>query len=299
MHILSDSKRIFGLDLVRCIAILCVLMAHSITVFLIPFVHNNFTARLERIFNYPFGFLGVEIFFVLSGYLIGSIIIKKIINGGSVKELFNFYKRRWLRTLPLYFLVVFLLLFNPLANFYFSWLNLVFLQNFDAIALQFNPVSWSLSIEEWFYIVIPFLFLCFVKKNEARTFFIFCLSVVLFSIISRIFYVITFNPDFDFGVRRFIFLRMDSLMIGVLFSGIKYYYGYLYDFLIKKRRIILLLSLIGLFLTSFYLALHDQITLNHSFFARVFLFPTVSLFCGLLIISLETAKPPRVMAKAI
>lgn len=303
MKILEDKNRIFGLDLVRFFAITFVLIAHAISVFLIPYTQNAFLRGvLGRVFSYPLGFFGVEIFFVLSGYLIGTIIIKKIVQNKTLKELFNFYIRRWFRTLPLYFLVVFLLLFNPYVNSNFSWKSLVFLQNFSQSALEFNPVSWSLAVEEWFYLLIPFLFFILFKinkKREDRFFVIVCSSIVILSIIARVFYVGLNNPSFDFGIRRHIFLRLDSLTIGILFAGVKYYYSYIYDFFQKNKIRLFVISSLCLIATYLFIILHSQFELDESFFARVFLTSIISFICGFLLFSIENFKFSNKISKVI
>lgn len=298
----AKKERIHGLDLVRAIAIICVLLAHLIGVFLVPVLKNNFIAGVfGSVFSYPLGIFGVEIFFVLSGYLIGRIVIKKVIEENSIRSLFNFYVRRWFRTIPLYMLVVVLLLFAPYAN-HFYWQNLVFIQNFFPNALDFNPVSWSLSIEEWFYLLVPFfLFLVFYlhKGNKAKAFMGTCASIIVFSVLGRIIYTLNFNPNFDYGIRKQIFFRLDSITVGVLFAGIRYYYLDFYNFLIKNRKILLILSLMSLFFIECYLAFTTHQYLDNSFFARVFFFPILSLCCGFFMISLEKVNIKKVFLKYV
>lgn len=298
----TKNKRIFGLDLVRAIAIVCVLLAHFIGVFLVPIFKDRFVAGVfGKVFSYPLGVFGVEIFFVLSGYLIGRIIIKKIVEENSLKNLFNFYTRRWLRTLPLYFLVIALLLFAPYANDFY-WQNLLFIQNFNPNALDFNPVSWSLSIEEYFYLIVPFivfLVFYFYKGNKAKAFMWTCVCIVVLSIVARVWYINNFTPNFDYGIRKQIFLRLDSLTIGVLFAGMRYYYRAIYDRLIQNRKLVLAVSLVALFLIECYLSFNTHNHFNNSFFARVMLFPLISLCCGFFMISLENIKIKNTYSKYI
>ncbi len=92
------GKRVFGLDLMRAFAIIFVVMGHG-------------SWMLDKAdTDFPWiGFIdGVELFFVLSGFLIGGILIKLFQNTKSlgVKTLWNFWIRRWFRTLPNYYLIL-------------------------------------------------------------------------------------------------------------------------------------------------------------------------------------------------
>ena len=93
------SKRVFGLDLMRAIAIINVVIVHASWMNIFP--------------NYPWIPIipGVELFFVLSGFLIGTILLNTFLNEErfGVKQMARFWKRRWFRTLPNYYLI---LLFN-------------------------------------------------------------------------------------------------------------------------------------------------------------------------------------------
>src|SRR5215471_18931583 len=93
------GQRIYGLDIIRAVAILTVVYMHALLNFGIP-----------AMYRYSIGD-GVSIFFVLSGFLIGKILLK-IINKPSVSfgDLKNFWFRRWMRTLPAYYFVLTLLI---------------------------------------------------------------------------------------------------------------------------------------------------------------------------------------------
>ena len=235
MH--HDHKRIFGLDLLRFAAIMCVLLAHTA-----GFISYGNT--LNVIANYG-AILGVEFFFVLSGMLIGTIIIKthvmeKITTFSSVNV---FWIRRWFRTLPNYYLM-FLVYF--VMDFFFEhipnidglkWASyLLFLQN--AVTPENNTfygVAWSLCIEEWFYLLFPLLLILiqgfFKKKSTSLLIAIFVFMVL--PLLVRAILVFTSNIEWDAGFRKMLFIRLDGIAIGVLSAFINYYFS---DFWTKNKN---------------------------------------------------------------
>lgn len=160
---MSDRARILELDAVRGIACLLVLFDHlySVPGFL----------RFEHIRLFNGGFIGVDIFFVLSGFLISYLLCNEITQSGTI-NIKNFYWRRLLRLTPA--LVVALVVFSiPIERlsgiqvwrsdyFYlFTYTTLLpklleVYQLFDLRPTYF-PQAWSLSIEELFYLGFPFL----------------------------------------------------------------------------------------------------------------------------------------------
>ena len=190
------SRRNFGLDIVRSTAILLVLASHSLF-FLFPF----YGRQLVEVFG-VFGSYGVEIFFVLSGFLIGQLVIKEVLSPPGLRGLGHFWVRRWFRTLPPYYLV---LAIRTLTGHPFHWRFLVFLQNFDAKVLSSFPVSWSLSIEEWFYLLTPLLLLLAFMGSRRRgpsVFFVTCALIAVVAFVARAICVVKWNMQ----VRDHIFL---------------------------------------------------------------------------------------------
>lgn len=154
------DKRIFGLDVLRSFAIIMVLLSHS---------RIFFSASIDLQYLGLFGYYGVELFFVLSGFLIGGVLLRNINSKSSWLEILNFYIYRWMRTLPSYYLVLLIYIFVDIMNsgtYDFHLYHFVFLQNFFLSELNFFGVSWSLAIEEWFYLIIPWFILFIPSKGK-------------------------------------------------------------------------------------------------------------------------------------
>ena len=152
-----------GLDLVRSAAIGAVLLSHSAEWWLGPGPQTAIQAGF-------IGRAGVEAFFSLSGFLIGGILLRAIHAGGfGPGAIALFWTRRWMRTLPAYWVLILLL------NWHFGtgdWRSLLFLQNFVP-RTQWTPLTphtWSLVLEEWFYLWVPLgaaLMLLAVRRSWA------------------------------------------------------------------------------------------------------------------------------------
>ena len=148
---MSPARPNFGLDLVRASAIALVLFDHS---------HEWWTgtAQPQEVQAAFIGRVGVETFFSLSGFLIGTILLRLLAAGAGWRGLAGFWTRRWLRTLPAYWAVLLLLgcWFGKL-----DWRSMVFVQNFVPRRgwLPLTNHMWSLVLEEWFYLFVPVLLL--------------------------------------------------------------------------------------------------------------------------------------------
>lgn len=216
------AERVFGLDVMRATAITLVLVSHG----------GIWFAKQRLVFGIACvsGYLGVELFFVLSGFLIGSILFSWLTNPDSSTTLVSFWRRRWLRTLPNYFLF---LVINALVGvwFYHSWPPVwryaLFLQNFSSAPGQFFGESWSLAIEEWFYLVIPLLFVVAVRLSpkhfRGNSLFISC-AVIGIVTIARGIYVVATEPMWMTGVREIVIYRLDACMFGVVAAWVKHFY---------------------------------------------------------------------------
>lgn len=224
-----SKERNIGLDIMRCAAIILVLICHYSSPFY-PFVGTGYIERAFNLMNWLFGFYGVEFFFILSGFLIGTIYFKTIQNSGIdiYKSLWTFMRRRWWRTLPNYYLFVILnivVIYLVGGVFYVEEIakSLLFLQKLvPSKNLMFFGVSWSLTVEEWFYFLLPISFILFhfFTKNRSIVLKLSIVALFLLPNIIKLIYIIN-NPlyaDHEEPFRIATFFRLDSIFAGVLFS---------------------------------------------------------------------------------
>jgi peptidoglycan/LPS O-acetylase OafA/YrhL len=159
----NDTARLRGLDLLRAVAIVLVLMSHYA-----GFVaHAPVFGAIGKV-----GWAGVDLFFVLSGYLIGNQLLAPVARGEAL-DLKAFFVRRLLRTLPNYYAVLAVYLLFPAAPFSGSsasplWQFLTFTQNIGLAYGQTFSHSWSLCIEEQFYVVLPLAVLALARTRSVR-----------------------------------------------------------------------------------------------------------------------------------
>ena len=151
-----DRERQPGLDLLRALAIIIVVIYHAALFgFKLP-------GRVDR-----FGWIGVDLFFVLSGYLIGGQLLAPLARDQSI-NLGRFFARRALRIMPAYFAVLAIYFLLPSWREYPEmsqplWKFLLSIQN---IALHGGTAfshAWSLAVEDQFYLTLPFILL-FVNR---------------------------------------------------------------------------------------------------------------------------------------
>lgn len=270
-----NSNRVYGLDILRALAIFFVVVAHA---------HSFLPAGLKQ-FSMALQYDGVAIFFVLSGFLIGGILIKLLEKErASFKVLLNFWIRRWFRTLPAYFLVLTILsiLYLNFTNYY-SFTEIksyyLFTQNLFSPHPQFFPEAWSLSVEEWFYILIPICIFslskflgCTVRQSVLYT----ALGVI---IIITAYRIVKFNSieTFDANTlkdhfRKQVFTRLDSIMYGLIGAFLAHFHKTKW----LKHKVILLTVGIAIFIFDKY---------HHSFFN---LMPVYNYVLSFSVISLAT-----------
>jgi peptidoglycan/LPS O-acetylase OafA/YrhL len=246
----QDTNRNLGLDIARTICIVVIIGLHT----------NNYMRPFFGGYGYlfPIGYIAQDLLFALSGFLVGKQILKYVNSSANPIGLLKFYKNRWLRIVPLYwvFLIINTVLFYAVyqhtsLNFFyqvkFNFTKYVFFfQNFAWPHPGFFPEVWPLAIEEWSFLLLPLPVYAAVKlfKNPLSQKQIIVLIVVEILIVSlfRINYVLKHNPETDWGLRKIVIYRLDALLYGFLTLLVVQNST---SFFIKNKKSLLLIGVVG------------------------------------------------------
>jgi peptidoglycan/LPS O-acetylase OafA/YrhL len=227
------KSRIYGFDIIRGLGVLVVVYAHAR-----PKMHffprfNDFVSVL--------GFWIVDLFFVLSGFLIGMILIRfyEKETTFTLTTSYNFWIRRWFRTLPNYYfvLVITAVLWAVFEHNYIFLRPKFLLFLFFSQALITRPPyfimeAWSLCIEEWFYLLFPLLLMAGqyllsrmspVKAPIKRN--ILAAAIVLFAVPNILRLLVFGRTTLEWeDLSRMTFFRFDTIAYGIGMAWINYYY---------------------------------------------------------------------------
>lgn len=250
--------RILGLDILRTIAIILVLVSHS----------NGILGFNDVLINKFLGSLGVEIFFILSGYLICKIIIENDDTSiNLIQKTKIFYLKRFLRVVPNYYISIFIFF---LANLYgrgsinlFADGRLIpyfsFSQNLFCADPMAFPVAWSLSVEIWFYSIIPIIIYLFKPSIK-----LFVWAIVGFIVLKAFLF-------YGFYEKVNLFTTVITRIDSIFFGGLLFITKTKID--LNKPSNYFLLILATLFIALSYLNL-NQIFINHKV-NYIFLFKSI------------------------
>jgi peptidoglycan/LPS O-acetylase OafA/YrhL len=153
------STRNGSLDVLRCLAIAGVVTCHTVS----AFGSSPALAPLQL------GGKGVDLFFVLSGWLLGHQLLTERRDTGTI-DVRRFWYRRWLRTLPAYYAVLGLTFAWQIAgrgSMDLCWSYVLFGQTYLLPRMPYFGVSWSLCVEEHFYLAVAPLLLLFATGRRA------------------------------------------------------------------------------------------------------------------------------------
>jgi peptidoglycan/LPS O-acetylase OafA/YrhL len=218
------DHRYRSMDLLRALAILLVILAHTVFSYGAP----------EHLAPLQFGGTGVDLFFVLSGWLLGSQLFKEFDKTQSI-NIKRFWIRRWMRTLPAYYAILTLSVVQRLTtkegvSFPFDYF--VFIQNYN-FPLEFFSISWSLCVEEQFYLMIAPLIAVLLQFFRRLT-----LPILIFLLCLPI----LFRSLELYSYSKETHVAMDGCIMGVLLACIRARHQQIWQTLCKYSTPILIAS---------------------------------------------------------
>jgi peptidoglycan/LPS O-acetylase OafA/YrhL len=282
---MKTDHAFIGLDHLRALAISLVFLFHY-TIFQHPeWMNNSFI---------HFGWSGVDLFFVLSGFLISNQLMIAWQKRQQI-PFREFYIKRIFRTFPPYFFVLLIYIFIPAFHERETlaplWKMFTFTQNYGQDIRRYGTFShaWSLCVEEQFYLLLPLILMWVLsfrlkKKSGWVIPAIFLLTILFRWITWLIFLKPTVDSD-DFGMEWYrliyypTYTRLDGLMVGV---GIAALYRFRESWLVTVNRYANPMIIGGfiLFVLSLFLCL-DQ----HAAAATIFGFSLIAIAFGFLVLS--------------
>lgn len=220
-----NNKRSRQLDFLRGVAILLVLAIHL----RLDIPDTPILGPIFSFFN-RIGWVGVDLFFVLSGFLVGGLLITELNKYGKIDPK-RFLIRRGLKIYPLYYVFFGYLFFMPMAKAVIGgdpllatfselwtkyWPNLLFLNGY----IGENPIghTWTLAVEEHFYLILPFLLLLLSHKLSVKGISIVC-ALILVPVVAFRFYSV-YHPDILVDRIKETHFRIDALFVGVAIRGL-------------------------------------------------------------------------------
>ncbi|CAL1518010.1 acyltransferase [Chitinophaga sp. MM2321] len=280
----AQNKKLYGLDHLRALAIIMVLFYHYRM-----FPHPHW---LDNIMG--FGWTGVDLFFVLSGYLISSQLFVNIAAGKEI-SLPEFFIKRFFRIIPAYLLLLAIYFLIPAFREREAlpplWKFLTFTQNFNFDIKNFGTFShvWSLCVEEHFYLLFPLVLILLLHFKTMKKGGLILLAVLLFGFVVRLyswhFLIAPEAGQNNFGITWYRYMyyptynRLDGLLAGVAIAALFAFRPAVKERLTKHGNIILLAGLIVL-TGAWFLCKAQQ-----SFHASISGYPLVAAGYGLLVMA--------------
>lgn len=231
------------LEGLRGIAVLLVLISHWLVMIYFP-----------KFLFLDLGFWGVNLFFVLSGFLITEILLKNISNNESRRSIIKrFYFRRMIRIFPIYYLVVLLLAFFKIENTesLLPW-TLSYSTNLFGKGSYIFMHIWSLCVEEQFYLFWPFLLLMIPSTRHLHL----MVGLIFLSVLFR--GVIAFSdlPNQRQIIHSFPLACLDALVIGGLLAYIKINHIQVFQKIVNYYFVAIVIALL-FFLIAYWLPKHS------------------------------------------
>lgn len=292
----ANAVRWAGLDHLRTLAILLVFLFH----YQIPiFGHPEWLPPLAK-----FGWTGVDLFFVLSGFLIAYQVFYGVKNGHGV-GVKAFFIKRFFRILPAFWVVVALYFswsgFHERERLLPAWRYLTFTQNFGLDLREYGTFShaWSLCVEEHFYGLLPLIIVPLIRFKQFSlggwlllllfaagfctrlySWFHFCVPAAGTEGEVLCWYKYMYYPTYN---------RLDGLLAGVAIAALYHFKNDWWQRIAAKGNLWLVLGLLTL--TAAYFLCYDE----HTFYASVFGFPVVAIGYAMLVVG--AVSPVSVLHK--
>ncbi|WP_214073839.1 acyltransferase [Mucilaginibacter sp. dw_454] len=279
---ISDKHKLLGLDHLRAFAICYVVLFHYR-----QFGHPDWVNKLG-----DFGWTGVDLFFVLSGFLIAGQLFATIAKGKPI-SLKEFFTKRFFRIIPPYLVMLCLYIAFPVLrerdHMAPLWRYLTFTTNFglDVSHIGTFTHSWSLCVEEQFYLVLPLiiLLLSYLKAGKKAAYLILVLFLCGFAI-RYMNWQLWMAPNLksdNFGAlfNEFIYYptynRLDALLAGVSIAGLYNFYPNIRDWINKRSNIIMVAGVLLLIPACFIC------TPQATFRTTIWGYPLIAISYGLIV----------------
>ncbi|MBX7171410.1 MAG: acyltransferase [Pyrinomonadaceae bacterium] len=238
---MKSDLRIPSLDGLRAISIILVIFSHTVTKISDQIHFSNITFYLN------FGALGVRIFFVISGFLITGLLLKELAQTDNI-NLLKFYFRRTMRIfVPFYFFLIIIFFtsnsgLTPPIPFKTFLTAITYNSNYISNSNWDITHSWSLSVEEQFYLLFPGI-LAFLGVAKTKKF---LLAALLIAPASRLWYFFHYGETDFFWFTTAFHHNMDALAIGGLLSLFReeLHKNQIYQYFLRKNFALLLPILI-------------------------------------------------------
>lgn len=280
----SIQQKFYGLDHLRAVAIIYVFLFHYFV------ISGGLPHWLPGFAG--FGWTGVDLFFVLSGFLISSQLFAQIAFGERIL-LRKFFIKRIFRILPAYLLTLGLYFSLPFFREKEAlpplWKFLTFTQNFDLNLKDFGTFShaWSLCLEEHFYLLLPLLLLMLQLTGWFKKSYLLLAFLFIFGFVVRWYcYTYLYLPKEDYADswiywNKYIYYptysRLDGLLTGVAVAAVYRFMPKFWERIAQYGNLLLMLSLIVL--AAAYFLCYDR----QSYYASVFGFPLISVGYGCMV----------------
>lgn len=300
----QSRKWLGGLDIMRGFGALTVVTAHALlpTPYDLPIANIGVTWRIVYLGN-----ILLEVFFAMSGFLIGGELLKDMTKKPSWGIVGTYWVRRWTRTLPAYYLILLIVTAWEAFNtglWHMRWGHVFFVQNFTD-QIFFLGVAWTLVVEQWGYALLPVLIFC-LQRLLPLTYSPLHRVMLSAAIIIGIMLLVRgltlyFYPHviMDEGIRKQPHLRLDALMYGLLIACCKDVYPRIY---LKLQSVLCVILVVAAIFMLIEIQYNDHFIRNtphevRRFFHATLGFTIMGVLAALLLPFLEREILPDILSR--